>query len=305
MPEPQPTPSQVVVRVEAVGINFADTMSTHGSYPGTPPPPFISGREFAGVVEATGERVMGYTQFGAAAEEVVVSKRMIWPQPQGWTSVQSAAFPVAFLTAYLAYWKAGLTPDALEPAYPRKQRRVLIHAAAGGVGTAAVEIGKLLGIETYGTASSNTKLERVKKLGLNHGINYREVNFQQRVLELTNGDGVDSVFEMLGGENTARSLRCCRSFGRVIIYGTATGERHRFDTGVMMAKSVSAHGLWLSVLSNDHELIARAMKTMQPWIEQGKLHPEIGHVLPMEKAGEAHRLMLGRANYGKIVLTIA
>jgi len=145
----------------------------------------------------------------------------------------------------------------------------------------------------------------VKKLGLNHGINYREVNFQQRVLELTNGDGVDSVFEMLGGENTARSLRCCRSFGRVIIYGTATGERHRFDTGVMMAKSVSAHGLWLSVLSNDHELIARAMKTMQPWIEQGKLHPEIGHVLPMEKAGEAHRLMLGRANYGKIVLTIA
>ena len=304
MPEPQPTPTQVVVRVEAVGINFADTMSTHGAYPGTPPPPFISGREFAGIVEATNERVMGYTQFGAAAEKVAASKKMIWPQPTGWTSVQSAAFPVIFLTAYLAYWKAGLTPDALEPAYPRRQRRVLIHAVAGGVGTAAVQIGKLLGIELYGTSSSDAKLERVKMLGLDHGINYREVDFQQRMLDLTSGEGVDAVFEMLGGENTARSLRCCRPFGRVIIYGTATGERHKFDSGVMMAKSLSAHGLWLSVLSNDSELIARSMKTMQPWIDQGKLHPEIGHVLPMEKAAEAHRLMLERGNYGKIVLTI-
>lgn len=304
MAEPQPAPAQAIVRVEAVGVNFADTLSTRGAYPGTPPPPFVSGREFAGVVEGTGERVMGYTQFGAAAEKVVVSKKMIWAQPQGWTSVQSAAFPVAFLTAYLAYWKAGLSPDALEPAYPRKQRRVLIHAAAGGVGTAAVEIGKLLGIETYGTSSSGQKLDRVKKLGLDHGINYREVDFQQRVLELTSGEGVDAVFEMLGGDNTARSLRCCRPFGRVIIYGTATGERHRFDSGVMMAKSLSAHGLWLSILANDHELIARTMKTMQPWIAQGKLHPEIGHVLPMDRAGEAHRLMLERANYGKIILTI-
>lgn len=304
MPEPQPTPTQVVVRVEAVGVNFADTMSTHGAYPGTPPPPFISGREFAGIVETTGERVMGYTQFGAAAEKIAVSKKMIWPQPPGWTSVQSAAFPVIFLTAYLAYWKAGLTPDALEPAYPRRERRVLIHAVAGGVGTAAVEIGKLLGIELYGTSSSDAKLERVKKLGLDHGINYRNSDFQRRVLELTNGEGVDAVFEMLGGDNTARSLRCCRPFGRVIIYGTATGERHKFDSGVMMAKSLSAHGLWLSVLSNDPELIARSMKTMQPWIEEGKLHPEIGHVLPMEKAAEAHRLMLERGNYGKIVLTV-
>lgn len=304
MPEPQPTPTQVVVRVEAIGVNFADTMSTHGAYPGTPPPPFISGREFAGIVETTGERVMGYTQFGAAAEKIAVSKKMIWAQPPGWTSVQSAAFPVIFLTAYLAYWKAGLTPDALEPAYPRRERRVLIHAVAGGVGTAAVEIGKLLGIELYGTSSSDAKLERVKKLGLDHGINYRNSDFQRRVLELTNDEGVDAVFEMLGGDNTARSLRCCRPFGRVIIYGTATGERHKFDSGVMMAKSLSAHGLWLSVLSNDPELIARSMKTMQPWIEEGKLHPEIGHVLPMEKAAEAHRLMLDRGNYGKIVLTV-
>jgi NADPH:quinone reductase len=306
VPEPQPAPGEVIVCVEAVGINFADTMTTRGTYGGMPPPPFISGREFAGVVEGTGERVMGYMQWGAAAQKIAMKPQLLWPQPKGWTSAQSAAFPVNFLTAYLAYWKAGLTSDALEPILwnDTHQRRVLIHAAAGGVGTAAVEIGKLLGIETYGTSSSDEKLERVKKLGLDRGINYREVDYEQRMKELTNGEGVDAVFEMLGGEHTAKSLRCCRPFGRVIIYGTATGQRQQFDAGVMMARSLSAHGLWLSVLAKDPELIDRSLQAMQPWIEQGKLHPEIGHTLPMEQAGDAHRLLLQRANYGKIVLLI-
>jgi NADPH2:quinone reductase len=306
MPGPQPKAGEVIVRVEAVGINFADTLSTRGTYSGTPPPPFISGREFAGVVEDTGDRVMGYTQYGAAAEKIAIKPKFLWPQPKGWSSEQSAAFPVNFLTAYLVYWKAGLTPDAFEPVlrHDLRRRRVLIHAAAGGVGTAAIQIGQLLSIETYGTSSSEEKLERVKKLGLDHGINYRETDYEQRVQELTNGEGVDAVFEMLGGEHTAKSLRCCRPFGRVIIYGTATGQPQQFDTGVMMAKSLSAHGLWLSILAKDHELIGRSLQAMQPWIEQGKLHPEIGHILPMEQAGEAHRLMLQRANYGKIVLKV-
>jgi NADPH:quinone reductase len=306
VPDPQPAPGEVVVRVKAVGINFADTMSTRGTYSGTPPPPFISGREFAGVVEGTGQRVMGYTQYGAAAERIAIKPELLWPQPQGWSSVQSAAFPVNFLTAYLAYWKAGLTADAMEPNRwsENHRRRVLIHAVAGGVGTAAVEMAKVLDIETYGTSSSNEKLDRVRQLGLDHGINYREVDYEQRVKELTNGEGVDAVFEMLGGEHTAKSLRCCRPFGRVIIYGTATGQRHQFDSGVMMGRSLSAHGLWLSVLAKDRELIQRTLAAMQPWIAAGKLHPEIGHTLAMEQAGEAHRLLLGRANYGKIVLTI-
>jgi len=307
VPDPKPKPGEVIVRVEAVGVNFADTMSTRGSYPGTPAPPFISGREFAGIVETTGERVMGYTQYGAAAGKIAMKPRLLWPQPAGWTSAQSAAFPVNFLTAYLAYWKAGMTADAMEPIQwlDSHQRRVLIHAVAGGVGTAAVQIGKLLSVETYGTASTDEKLERVKNLGLDHAINYRDLDYEQRVKELTNSEGVDAVFEMLGGEHTAKSLRCCRPFGRVIIYGTATGQRHQFDAGVMMAKSLSAHGLWLSVLAQDHELMGRSLRAMQPWIDEGKLHPEIGHVLPMEQAGEAHRLMLQRANYGKIVLEIA
>jgi NADPH:quinone reductase len=306
VPEAQPAPGEVIVLVEAVGINFADTMTTQGTYAGTPPPPFISGREFAGVVQKTGERVMGYTQWGAAAEKIAVKPEQIWPQPAGWTSAQSSAFPVAFLTAYLAYWKAGITDDAMEPIKwnDNHQRRALIHAAAGGVGTAAVQIGKILGVETYGTSSSEEKLDRVKTLGLNYGINYREVDYEQRVKELTDGKGVDAVFEMLGGEHTVKSLRCCRRFGRVIIYGTATGKPHEFDAGIMMARSLSAHGLWLSVLAKDQALIHRCLAAMQPWIAEGRLHPEIGHTLPMEQAAEAHRLLLGRANYGKIVLLI-
>ena len=307
VPEPIAQPGEVIVSVEAVGVNFADTLSTRGTYKNTPPPPFISGREFAGVVEGTGERVMGYVQYGAAAEKIAVSRKMIWPQPKGWTSQQSAAFPVNFFTAYLAFWKAGMTSDAIEPVYVagERKRRVLIHAAAGGVGTAAVQIGKLLRIETYGTASSAEKLDRVRTLGLDFAINYREVDYEQRIHELTKGEGVDAVFEMLGGEHTAKSLRCCRDFGRVIIYGTATGERQKFDVGVMMARGLSAHGLWLSFLAEDNVLMNDCLKAMQPWIEQGKLHPEIGHTLPMEQASDAHRLLLQRANYGKVVLTVA
>src|SRR5664279_3930062 len=306
VPDPVAKPGEVIVRVEAVGINFADTLSTRGAYSSTPPPPFISGREFAVVIQGAQECVMGYVQYGAAAERVAVSRKMIWTQPKGWTSEQSAAFPVNFFTAYLAYWKAGMTSDAIEPVYVEgeRRRRVLIHAVAGGVGTAAVQIGKLLRVETYGTASSAEKLARVKKLGLDHGINYREIDYETRIAELTNGEGVDAVFEMLGGEHTAKSLRCCREYGRVIIYGTATGQRQQFDAGIMMARSLSAHGLWLSVLAKDRNLIGSALKAMEPWIAEGRLHPEIGHTLPMEQAAEAHRLMLGRANYGKIVLTI-
>ena len=212
-----------------------------------------------------------------------------------------------FFTAYLAYWKSGLTADTLEPILGREnqRRRVLIHAVAGGVGTAAVQIGRILGIETFGTSSSEDKLQRVKQLGLDHGINYRELDYEQVVKELTKGEGVDAVFEMLGGEHTAKSLRCCRHFGRVIIYGSATGQPHQFDVGSMMARSSSAHGLWLSVLARDRDLMDRCLRAMKPWIEQAQLHPEIGHVLPMAQAPEAHRLLLGRENYGKVVLTVS
>src|SRR6201993_4805912 len=166
-PEPTAKPGQTIVRVKAGGLNFADFMTAKGGYPGTPPPPLIAGREFAGVEESTGRRVMGYAQWAAFAEKTVAYSDMLWPVPEHWTDEQAAAFPVNYFTAYLAYWQAGMTlsPDA------GKTHRVLIHAVAGGVGTAAVQIGRILGVEMYGTSSSDEKLARVKDLGLQNAIN--------------------------------------------------------------------------------------------------------------------------------------
>lgn len=312
--EPALKPGQTVVRVSAGGLNFADLMTTKGGYPGTPPAPLIAGREFAGVEEGSGRRVMGYAQWAAFAEETAVYSSMLWPVPDQWTDEQAAAFPVNYFTAYLAFWQSGMTPgaagetagDAARLASSARQGipRVLIHAVAGGVGTAAVQIGRLLGIEMYGTSSSNEKLARVKALGLHHGINYREHDYEEVVKNLTHGEGVDAVFEMLGGDHTAKSLRCLRDFGRVIQYGTATGKSPRIDLRAMYAKSASLQGLWLTYLSQKPEIMAPAWQQLSVWIGEGKLVPQIGHTFPFERAIEAYKLLEEGKNYGKVVLKI-
>ncbi len=152
---------------------------------------------------------MGYMQWGAFAERVAASTALLWPVPKEWSAEEGAAFPVNYFTAYFAYWKAGLLERPAEATTPR----VLIHAVAGGVGTAAVQIGKLLGVEMYGTSSSEEKLARVKALGLQHGINYRQRDYEEAIKEMTRGEGVDAVFEMLGGEQPTRVCAACEILG--------------------------------------------------------------------------------------------
>jgi NADPH:quinone reductase len=298
--DPVPALGQELVQVEAGGINFADTMTMQGGYPGTPKPPLVAGREFCGTRIHGGQRVMGYAQWGAFAEKVGASSLLLWPVPQGWSAEEGAAFPVNYFTAYLAYWKAGLLASASGGA----RRSVLIHAAAGGVGTAAVQIGKLLGVEMFGTSSSEDKLKRVKALGLHHGINYKQRDYEDAIQELNHGEGVDAVFEMLGGEHTTKSVRCLRDFGRVIVYGAATGQPAMVDARLLYAKGASVHGLWLTYLSAKRDLMNQAWKQLSAWTAQGHLHPVIGHVLPMEQAANAYRLLLERKNFGKVVLKI-
>lgn len=313
-PEPQVRPGRVLLEVEAAGVNFADAMMARGTYPGTPQPPFIAGREVCGTVleskdvprsPATGfspgDRVMGYCQGAAFAERVALSTSSIWPAPKNWTAVEAAAFPVNFFTAYLAFWKAGLTDVREERS---RRPRVLIHAVAGGVGTAAVEIAKILGIETYGTSSSDEKLSRMRQLGLNHGINYKHDDYEEAIQKLTDGEGVDAVFEMLGGEHTAKSTRCLAFLGKVILYGTATGAQPQFDVRTMYTKQASVHGLWLSPLASHKEVMEPAWERMKEWIDAGKLRPVVGHTLPLHRAGEAFKLLLERKNFGKVVLTV-
>lgn len=297
VPAPTAGPGEELVRVEAGGLNFADTMTAKGGYPGTPKPPLVAGREFCGTRVSTGEHVMGYTQWGAFAEVVAAQSSLLWTVRAGWSSEEGAAFPVNFFTAYFAYWKAGLIDNP-------KGARVLIHAVAGGVGTAAVQIGKLLGVEMYGTSSSEQKIERVKNLGPQHAINYKKQDYEEAIRELTSGEGVDVVFEMLGGEHTAKSVRCLRDFGRVIVYGAATGQRGLFDPGILYAKGASVHGLWLTYLSANGSLMRQAWDWLSARAAEGHLRPVIGSVLTMEKVAEAYTLLGEGKNFGKVVLQI-
>jgi len=299
VPEPVPNPRQVLVQVKAGGLNFADLMTSKGGYPGTPKPPLVAGREFAGVEDGTGRRVMGYTQWAAFAEKAAVTPELLWTVPEGWNEEQAAAFPVNYFTAYFAYWEAGFLAEE------GRGKRVLIHAVAGGVGTAAVQIGKILGAEMYGTSSSQDKLARVKDLGLQHAINYKERDYEEAVKDLTRGEGVDAVFEMLGGEHTAKSIRCLRDFGKVIQYGTATGKQPQLDLRALYAKAASVQGLWLTYLSGKRELMNQAWKQLSAWVAEGKLKPVIGHVLPAQQAAEGYRLLEEGKNFGKVVLKIA
>jgi NADPH2:quinone reductase len=298
VPDAHAGPEQVIVKVEAGGLNFADLLTARGGYAGTPKPPLVAGREFAGVEERAGRRVMGYTQWAAFAEKTAAYPALLWPVPEAWSAEEGAAFPVNFFTAYFAYWKAGLVE---KPA----GTRVLIHAVAGGVGTAAVQIGKILGIEMYGTSSSEDKLARVRELGLQHGINYRQQDYVEAIKNLTHGAGVDAVFEMLGGEHVAKSVRCLRDFGRVIVYGAATGETPQLDTRILYAKGASVHGLWLTYLSQNRVLMEPAWKHLSEWLAAGKLHPVIGKVFPLNEARAAYTLMQEGKNYGKIVLKVS
>ena len=304
MPEsvPDAARNEVLLRVEAIGVNFADTVQTQGLYPGGPHAPYIPGLEYAGHIDGETEKslYMGFTPMGAYAEKIAVPRHVLLPVPKGWSAAEAAAFPVNYFTAYFGYWTAGMTQP---PESGTKKRRILIHAVAGGVGTAAVEMGKVLGIDTFGTSSSDEKLAKAKALGLDHGINYKNLDYEKAVAELTHGEGVDACFEMLGGEHTSKSTRCLGDMGRLIIYGTATGQPPQFDFLSMFRKNISAHALWLTPLTAHAQLMREAWRDMSGWIAQGKLRPVVGHELPLAKAADAHRLLLERKNYGKVVLT--
>ncbi len=294
IPEPQPRAGEVMVRVEAAGVNFADAMMAMGSYPAGPEPPFVPGLEFAGTVEGTGRRVMGFTKSGGAyAERIAVPEFTLLDIPAEWSAAEAAAFPVNFFTAYFAYWMADAKPGD----------RILIHAAAGGVGTAAVQLGKIFDVEMWGTASSGEKLARLRELGLEHPINYRESDYEQLIAEQTRGRGVNIVFEMLGGEHTVKSSRCLSHLGHLVVYGSATGKLPTFDFLTLFSKNASVHSLWVTPMASERELMQIAIRDLFQWASEGRIKPVIGHTLPLEKAAEGVRLLLERKNYGKVVLT--
>jgi NADPH2:quinone reductase len=293
LPDPEPKPGEVRIRVEACGLNYADVMQREGLYPNGPKPPFIPGIEAAGIVEAgdslpAGSRVVAIAESGCHADRVCVYAAACMPVPDSMSFVEAAAFPVQYLTAYHALTTVGRA----EPG-----ETVLIHAAAGGVGTAAIQIGKLLGLRVIGTASSEEKRKRVLELGADEALSYEE--FDQK---LTGKNAPAVILEAVGGDVFRRSLAILPTLGRLVVFGASSKDVQPIDTLKILFRSQAVLGLHLSAIFERPALLSRSLATLFEWISQGKLKMQVGHVLPLAQIVEAHELLSGRKSYGKIVL---
>jgi NADPH:quinone reductase-like Zn-dependent oxidoreductase len=309
-PEPEPGPGQVKVRVRAAGINFADTMARQGLYPDAPEPPSVVGYEFAGELES-GERVLGGCRFGAYSEYVVTDRDNVMPLPDGWSFEEGAAMPVNYATAYAGLVRYGNVQEG---------ERVLVHAAAGGVGIAATQVAKLLGAEVYGTASGS-KHDAIRGFGVDHPIDYREQDFVKEVRRIA-GDKqpLDLVMDAIGGSSFGKSFSLLRPGGRLVCFGAsafASGERRNIPKALttmartrifhpmpLMSESKAVIGLNMLTLWDSTGSLDEWMEPLRRWTEQGKLKPVVAKAFPLEQGPDAHRYIAERRNIGKVVLTL-
>jgi NADPH:quinone reductase-like Zn-dependent oxidoreductase len=321
-PEPSVGPGEVRIAVKAAGINFADTMARVGLYPDAPKPPCVMGYEVAGEVEtlgdgvsdfAVGDRVMAGTRFGGQAELVTVPADQVLPLPDRLSFEQGAAFPVNYGTAYAALIIMGSL---------REGDRVLIHAAAGGVGIAATQIARNVGAEIFGTASPS-KHEAIRAQGVTHAIDYRSQDFEAEAMRITGGEGVDLIIDALGPTSFRKDYRLLRSGGRLVMYGLSevTNEGGRDIPAALksLAKMPLATIPWWKSLALMNEnkgvfglnmlkwweregSLDRATEPLMADLEAGRLEPVVAEAFPFERAGEAHEFIAQRRNVGKVVL---
>lgn len=305
LPSLEAGPGQVVVSVRACGVNFPDTLIIEGKYQFKPPPPFSPGGEIAGTVKAVGpgvttvkpgDRVVALTMFGGYAEEVVVGEANLVPMPEGLDFVAAACA----LTAY------GTTFYALEErAQLKAGETLLVLGAAGGVGLAAIELGKLLGARVIAAASTPDKLQACRQQGADLTIDYGREELKQRVKDLTNGIGVDVVYDPVGGALSEAALRAAAWNGRLLVIGFASGEIPRLPLNLTLLKSASIVGVfWGAFLMREPER-ARAMHVqLLTWVRDGRLRPHIHARYPLAEAAKALREVLERRVQGKVALTV-
>ncbi|MFN8161270.1 MAG: medium chain dehydrogenase/reductase family protein [Solirubrobacterales bacterium] len=321
-PDPPVGPGEVRIAVRAAGVNFADTLARVGLYPDAPPTPCVLGYEVAGEIEAVGEgvggrsvgeRVMAATRFGGQAELVTVPAGQALPLPERLGFEQGAAFPVNYGTAYAAL----VTMAGLKPA-----ERVLIHAAAGGVGTSATQIARNVGAEVFGTASPS-KHEAIRDQGVAHPIDYRSLDFEAEVMRLTGGEGVDVTIDAIGPSSFRKDYRLLRQGGRLIMYGLSeaspAGSRDMLATVRSLAAMPLATMPWwksLGMMNENKGIFGLNMlswwdregsldRVTAPLMEElnaGRLDPVVAASFPFERAGDAHRFIAERRNIGKVVL---
>ena len=302
-PIPEPGPEQVRISVEAAGINFADIRQRRGDYPGGPEPPYVPGLEAAGRIDATGERVnleegdrvVAMVDTGAYAEYALADPQSIFPIPGETSFEEAAGFPVQFLTAHGCLFGWG----GLEAG-----ERVLVQAAGGGVGTAAVQLASAAGAEVFGTASSEAKLELAAELGCDHPINYVDDDFVEEIAAATGGEGVDLVLDGVGGQVLHDSLDALAPFGRVVAYGAASGETASVDTGRLLFSNKTVIGYHLGrAMREDPGRVLGAVPELTRQLTDGDLRVIVGESFPLADAAEAHRYIEDRESSGKVVLT--
>ena len=299
---PEPGEGEVRIEVRAAGVNFADIMQRRGHYQGGPEPTYVPGMEVAGIVDAVGggvgrsvgDEVVGMVGRGGYAEYVLGDANGLFDVPEGMNFEEAAGFPVQFLTAHNCLHEWGELAE---------DERVLVHAAAGGVGTAAVQIASAAGAETFGTASTPEKLDLATDLGLDHPINYTETDFAEEVNDLTDGAGVDLVLDGVGGDTTERSLDCLAHFGRMVSYGAASGEPGRPDTASLLFSNQRVVGYHLGqAMYRAPGKVMSAMPPLTEMLTSGTLEVQVGETFALEDAADAHRYIENRESSGKVLL---
>ena len=304
VPDPIPGPGELTVMVEAAGLNFADVLRRRGDpYPEETPLPFTAGGEIAGTVAALGEGVtspaVGTEVFvpcrtGGYAQFVKVPAAAAIPLPQGIDAVEATALVVQGLTAYFAL------KDAAQIA---PGESVLVEAAAGGVGSFAVQIAKLLGAGlVIGAASSEEKRAAAIALGADHAVDYTRSDWAEEVRSLTEGRGADVVLEMTGGDTVQRALDAMADFGRMVVYGQASAEAATVDPQRLVTRNQSVTGFYIAGYFARPGGVADALAEIIKYVQDGQLKLQIGGVFPLSGAAEAHRLLEGRHSTGKLVL---
>lgn len=315
-----PAAHEIRVRVAYAGVNYADVVARRGFYKWAPPLPTCVGFEISGVVvecgssvlhHQVGDRVLAIVRFGGYSTEVTIDADRAWKVPAGKSLSEAAALPAVTLTAWHAL---------CEVARVRSGESVLIQAVAGGVGLAALQIAKELGLRTYGTASSEDKLAFARQHGLEFGIDYVRHDFEKEIARLTNGRGVDCVLDSLGGEGLRKGYRSLAPSGRVVTIGAAQvapssrspiqlfkaavelvrgGLFHPFD---LIEQNRGIAGVQILLLWDDVAHLHRGMQQLLTWWERGVLTPHVDSVLPLADARRAHEALQTRKSRGKLVL---
>ncbi|HTO09604.1 MAG TPA: NADPH:quinone oxidoreductase family protein [Myxococcota bacterium] len=302
-PDPVPRAGEVVLDVEAAGCNFFDILLVQGKYQMKPPFPFIPGAEVAGVVRElgpgvtsvrAGDRVFGGLALGAFAEKVAIPASALHPMPETMSFPEAAAFPVVYPTSHAALTlRAHLKPG----------ETLLVHAAAGGVGVAAVQIGKALGARVIATAGGAEKLEVARRAGADVAIDYSRGDWVEAVKQATGGRGADVIYDPVGGEIFDGSMKCIAWNGRLLVIGFAGGVIPEVKANRILLKNISVVGLhWGAYAQNEPARVPEVFAELAKLYEQGKVKPMIFGTYGLDEVPQALEALAGRATFGKVII---